>query len=260
MATEGNIDDWAQMTPREARVTNNPGSWHNPTGEPLRQLSENVWVMERGYEDHRMDVGGKATIIRLSDGRLFVHSALPLNAEVKAQIDALGTVSAVVSGNTQHVDFVKNWKKYYPNATCIAPPGFMAKRTDVPFDAELSEDSTPHDSYKDDDGTIQQIFLPGCPVMAETAFFHVPSRTMVTTDTIFTFPSQNIPFGTRVANLMLRHAFKPVLWAFYVTDKAAYSQALEKVAAWDFETMVPCHGAIITEDAVEVFKRWHGLS
>lgn len=259
MATEGSIDIWAQVTPREARVTNNPGSWHNPTGEPLRQLSECVWVMERGYKDTGMDVGGKTTIIRLPDGRLFVHSALPLNAEVKAQIDALGTVSAVVAGNTQHVDFVKNWKKYYPNATFIAPPGFMSGHTEVPFDAELNEDGTPHEAYKDDAGTIEQVFLAGGPIMAETVFFHVPSKTVLTTDAIFTFPSQNIPFGTRVARFMVRRALKPVVWAFYVKDKAAYTQALDKVASWDFETMVPCHGAIIREDAVAVFKRWHGL-
>lgn len=239
-------------------MTNVAGSWHNPTGESVRQLSENLWVMERGYVDHGMDVGGKATIIRLPDGRLFVYSCLPLDAESKAKVDSLGIVSAVVAGNSQHIDFIKCWKHYYPDATFISPPGLKATREDMPFDAELSRDGTPHEAYKDEAGTIQQVFLEGCPVMAETVFFHVPSKTMINTDAIFPFP-QNIPFGTKVANLFLKFGLKPVLSTFFVKDKQMYRQALEKIVAWDFEKMVSCHGEIVEKDALALFKQWYGL-
>lgn len=247
-----------QVVERECRVRNDAGSWHNPTGESLREVDENLWVMERGYVDHGMDVGGKTTIIRLPDGRLFVHSCLPMDTETKAKVDALGTVSAVVAGNLQHIDFVKCWKQYYPDATFLSPPGFMEKREDMPFDAELSTDGTAHESYRDEGGTIQQVFLEGCPAMDETVFFHTPTKTMINTDVMFPFP-RNIPFGTKIAKFVLRYGFKPVLENFFVKDRPAYKQGLEKIADWKFERMICCHGAIVEKDALDMYRDWYGL-
>lgn len=247
-----------QITPRESRVRNAPGTWHNPSGDSLRAVCRDVWVIERGYVDRGVDVGAKCTIIRIPDRRLFVHSALPLDDGLKQAVDELGTVSAVVAGNSQHVDFVACWKSYYPNATCLAPPGLMARRPDVPFDAELSVDGTAHAAYGDADGTIRQVYLGACGVMGETVFFHVPSKTLVVTDLVFTFPEKGLPFGTRFAKWFLRYAFTPVLYVFFVKDKKAYESALEEIEGLGFERIIACHGQIVAEGAVDVFKAWHG--
>lgn len=254
-----NTIEWPKITPREDRVKNAPGSWNNPTGQDLRKLCEDVWVMERGYEHFGMDVGGKMTIIRLPDDRLFVHSALPLTPELKYTVDSLGTVSAVVAGNAEHVDFIKCWKGYYLEATCLAPPGLKAKREDVPFDDEVAEDGTLYERYKGEAGSIRQIYVEACSLMSETVFFHVPSKTLMVTDIIFTFPHDNIPFPTRLAKFGLRNLFVPVVNAFFVKDKGLYRGSLRKIADLEFEKLVPCHDEILTENALRSFKGWHGL-
>lgn len=248
--------DWTPVTPREARVKYVPGSWHNRTSEIIRNLSANVWVVERGYVHMGMDMGGKMTIVRLPDRRLFVHSPLPMNAALKTAIDALGDVSAVVAPNTQHIDFVPHWKKHYPNATYIAPPGFKAEKPDFPFDEELSEDNVPNDAFKDAEGTIKQVYIKSAPAMRETVFFHVPSKTLMVTDLMMTIPKKGVPFGTKVGGVMLNVVFKNLYKHMIVKDKQQFDQCLQQIEAFGFETVVPCHGDIVSKDAVNAFKRF----
>lgn len=254
----GEEPGFPQVVARESRVLNNAGSWHNPTGLCVRQLDTDIWVIERGYIDHGMDVGAKATIIRLPNSRLLIHSCLPLDRATKTQVDALGTVSVVVGGNAQHVDFIAWWKQHYPSATCLGPPGLVSSRKDVPFDDELRTDGVAHESYAEG-GVVQQVFVGGCDVMRETAFFHVPSGTLVTTDLVFPFP-RNVPFGTWVAGLGLRYVFLPVLKRWFVQDRRVFDEAIRRADEWECRRIVPCHGEVVESGARELFKEWHGLA
>ncbi len=104
-------DEFAPVSDRKHLVTLTPGSWHNRYGEVLRKLNSDVYLMERGYVDHGMDVGGKTTIIRLPGNRLFAHSVLPLDRETRRPSNAIR--NRVNSGSTKHAAhrFVKCWKK-----------------------------------------------------------------------------------------------------------------------------------------------------
>ena len=197
------------------------------------------------------------TIIRLPDRRLFIHSPLPIDAELKREIESLGNVSAVVAPNTQHVDFIGHWKKHFPSAVCLGPPGCIANRTDVPFDAELNVDESAHESYADEYGSLEQIYVPGSEMMGETIFYHPSSKTLLVTDLIFTFGKEGVPRGVRWG-----HGFLTAVWWWLYTwflqrDKQAFRRMLVRIEQLDYETLVPTHGSVVGRSQAEAaFKDW----
>lgn len=248
-------DNFTDHHEHESRVCNVPGSWHNRSGKLVRQVHENVWVIERGYYHSVVDVGGKTTIIRLDDGRLFVHSPLPLDAELKAAVDELGTVSAVVAPNDEHRSFVVHWKKQYPNATFLAPPGLISRHPEGPFTAELSSENTTHASYADDSQSILQFYCGPFAYLNETVFYHAPSKTLITTDIAMNF-TNDVPTTTQLANFLLSRVFMPFIFWRTTNDRTAFKSTLDQIEALPFTTLIPCHGDVETADAQGAFKRW----
>lgn len=248
--------DWTPTSPDEKRVLNHPGTWHNPSGLLIRPIHTDVWVIERGYCIIGMDIGGKATIIRLSDNRLFIHSPVKLSPELKDEVDKLGTVSAVVAPNAYHMGFIAQWKKYYPNATFIAPVGTKEQKADVPFDQELGADNVADASYADD--SLIQLHLPCAPGMAETVFFHKPSKTLVVTDLIMPYPKEGVPWMTRLKHSVMVAAFNNIYKFIVLKNRGALDECLEKIEGWEFETLIPTHGQVLMKDdkPMEVLKNW----
>lgn len=243
---------FAPVHEHESRVCNDAGSWHNPTGALLRQLHENVWVVERGYISRGLDAGGKTTIIRLPDNRLFVHSPLPLTAELKADVDAAGVVSAVVAPNANHLSFIGSWARHYPNAAMLSPPTLRASMPNVPFTDELDEHGS-HPSFTDEAGSIRAFYVASFEYMRETMFYHVPSSTLLCTDIIMNFP-RNVPFGTKVFDFITAKIFKPLVFRTTTKDALKFHETLDEIEALGFTTLVPCHGEVATENALEVFQ------
>ena len=241
---------------RENRVRNNVGSWHNRSGEGMRMITNDVWVIERGYDTTFVDVGGKTTIIRLPDNRLFIHSPLPVDPNVREEIKNLGTVSAVIAPNDQHIDFVKTWKHYFPEAKIVGPPGIKQQKPDFPFDSEIDKNGLQHESYKDDNDSIKQVYIQGAPFMNETVFYHQPSKTLITTDLFTSLPVDTGIF-LKARHMTFGRFFRFLYRRVICTDRATVEKGLEEIEKWEFERIIPCHGDVVEENALSLFKQWH---
>ena len=62
----------------------------------------------------KIDVGGRFTVIRLSDGTLWVHAPLALDDELRSLLRELGEVKHIVTPNFEHMAFAEqvsafNW-------------------------------------------------------------------------------------------------------------------------------------------------------
>lgn len=116
-------------------------------GRVLTQHSEKVWAAERPFAWLGIDVNGRGAVIKLSDGSLWVHSPVNLDPELKAAVDALGTVKYIVTPNYEHNKFAPQvsfacWCKAasYQRRSLVLHPSFLdnvgivhnAKRLDVP--------------------------------------------------------------------------------------------------------------------------------
>jgi hypothetical protein len=63
---------------------------------PLVANAPGLWTVDQDLRILGAQLGSRASILRLSDGRLALHSAVPFTAEDAAAIDALGEVALIV--------------------------------------------------------------------------------------------------------------------------------------------------------------------
>lgn len=68
----------------------------------LHALDEDLWVAERPYSL----LGVRTTVVRLSDGGLFVHCPIALGDGLQAELAALGPVRHLVAANKLHYFFL----------------------------------------------------------------------------------------------------------------------------------------------------------
>ena len=82
----------------------------------LKPFAEHVWTESRRAKFLGVETGTRMTVVRLSDGGLFVHSPVALDLETRREVDALGEVRAVVAPSVFHHLFVGEWMAAYPKA------------------------------------------------------------------------------------------------------------------------------------------------
>lgn len=197
-------------------------------------------------------MGTRTTLVRLQDGGLWVHAPGPLDAEIRAEVDARGPVRHIVGPNKFHHFFIGDWARAYPDARTWAAPGLADKKKNVAFHEELS-DRAPSE-WSDE---LDQHLVQGAPQIGEVVFFHRASRTLILVDLAF-----NIH---RADSWVARAAFRMLgawdrfgtsrLGRFYMKDRAAVRESIDHLLEWDFDRVVLTHGDVIESDGHEAVRR-----
>jgi hypothetical protein len=124
----------------------------------------------------------RMTVVRLSNGDLFLHSPVKFDERLAKELKELGKVRHLVSPNQFHYAHIGEWAKAFPETIAWASPRVRrrvrARRVDVEFTRDL-EASAPRDWRRE----IDQVLFPG-GYFKEFIFFHKASRTLILTDTI----------------------------------------------------------------------------
>jgi hypothetical protein len=214
-------------------------------------LAENIWVAERPQTFYGLPVGTRMTVIRLSGGRLLLHSPVELDAELRAELDAIGRVQYAVAPNRVHHLYAGDVAKVYPESTLWIGPGLERKRPDLRFE-EILGDEAPEEWREE----VGQVFFRGRPYENEVVFFHRASRTLILCDLAFNFgPSSPAP--TRLLMRLLRSygRFGPSkLDPLLIRDRDAARKSLERILAWDFDRVVVAHGEILESGGREALR------
>ncbi|MGH7785233.1 MAG: DUF4336 domain-containing protein [Candidatus Binatia bacterium] len=226
-----------------------------PRFPPLRPLAQDIWVAERRQAFYGLEVGTRMTVIRLSGGRLLLHSPIALDPALRAELDALGPVSYVVAPNRVHHLYAGDVAKSYPQARLWIGPGLERKRPDLVHEAIL-DDEEPAEWR----GEVLQTFFRGRPYENEVVFFHRASRTLILCDLAFNFgPSAATP--TRVLMKLLRSygSFGPSkLDPWLIRDRTAARQSLERILTWDFDRVVVAHGDVLERGGRDALRAGYG--
>lgn len=221
----------------------------------LTELAPNLWEIT---SELRMPGGTlfplRATLIRLPDGDLWLHSPVAFTDEDAAAIDTLGPVRHIVAPSALHHLYAGHAAARWPGATLHAARALGAKRPDLAVGAWLSGDS----SWGD--GAIRTIPVAGAPSADEHVFFHVPTRSLLVTDLLF-----NVQRGAwRLAlTLTFTGAWKRLalsrVWWFLVQDRQAAARSAAAVVALQADNLIPCHGDPLLGGAaapIEHALRW----
>ncbi len=211
-----------------------------------KPVAEDLWTLQYPLRMLGAPIGRTVSIIRLSSGKLVIHSTAPFSPEDVAAIKELGEPGWLVDVTNIHDTHAKEGRAAFPGIPYLAPEGFSEA-------AGISTQplSTPPAEWGDE---VQVLELAGKAEMArEYAVFHQPSRTVIVADLAF-HVTEDAPAGLRLyASVVLKGGGShdtampaPQKWA--ARDKEAFERSLEQMMAWDFERVITGHGDVPVTD------------
>ena len=96
----------------------------------VRKIDENIWTVDGpDVVFTGITMNTRMTVVRLNDGRLWIHSPIQLSDDVVDFVAGLGgRVSVLVAPNKLHYMFIDPWRERYADAVIFAH-GDLKKKT-----------------------------------------------------------------------------------------------------------------------------------
>jgi hypothetical protein len=188
----------------------------------------------------------RMVVIRLRQGDLLVHSPIPLDDGLRAEIEALGAVRHLVAPNLNHHAHVGPWRGAFPDALLYAVPGLADKRPDLNVDVELT-DTAPEAWVSE----LEQVVI-GTFFYRECLLHHAASGSLIMTDTTSRFEGSDHGFSRFVFAVLRLFGdltlAAPVALSMLRSRRESRAK-MDRVLTWDIDRLVPAHGIIIERDA-----------
>ena len=194
----------------------------------------------------------RMAVIRLGEG-LAIWSPVALTPDLRAAVEALGSVRWLVPPNALHHVFLQEWAKAWPQADVLAPPGLRAKRKDIVFAQDLER---PPRQWQ---GKLETLVMRGNRIVEEVVLFHHASGTALFADLL-----QNLPHGwfagwralvARLDGMTGPEPAVPRKFRVAFRDRAAARAALAQVLDWPVERVLMAHGTPVTSDGRTFLRR-----
>ena len=97
----------------------------------LAQLDENIMTVVGKIRMPLMDLPRRMTVVRLKGSRLAVFSAIALDDDEMAGLEAFGRPAFLIVPSDKHRLDAKIWKDRYPRLQVVAPAGARSKVEEV---------------------------------------------------------------------------------------------------------------------------------
>lgn len=231
----------------------------------LKSVADNVWIVDGPIVDmsymkvFSIPFPTRMTILRLSDGRLVLHSPTLLTDELKVAVEALGKVAFLLSPNRIHYVYLNAWKEAFPTAEVWAAANVRENVADLKIDCVFDEDGQP--DWGDE---IRHVSIPGS-YMTEVEIFHQPSRTLILTDLIENFETTRtdgalMKFAMRCGGVMDPDGSTPrdLRVTFGGKYREENRRSVEQMIAWAPERVIMAHGRWYEKDGVRELRRAFG--
>ena len=205
----------------------------------------------------------RMTVVRLSDGDLFLHSPIKFDERLARELRGLGRVRHLVSPNQFHYAHIGEWARTFPEAISWASPRVRrrarARHVDVNFTRDLDSDA-PEDWRRE----IDQLLFPG-GYFKEFIFFHRASRTLILTDTIINIELDKISEPWRSATKLagMYHPYGRIFFGMrlpLLVQPQKAKVAIGKIHSWQPQRIVLSHGRCFDADADNVIRRIFGAA
>lgn len=234
-----------------------------PTGyEPLytlKRLTEDVWTSDGGWISfYGLPFPTRMTVIRLSDGGLWVHSPIADQCGLADAVADLGPVRHLIAPNWIHYAWIPDWQVRFPQATTWGSPGVVdrakSRGLNLSIDHPLS-DLAPA-SWA---GQIDQR-LADSGYHRELVFFHRISRTLILTDLIENFETDKMPWWM-LPLLKLGRVCHPDgrmprdMAASFRRKRGHLEELVETMIGWEPERVVLAHGRIYETNGTVELRR-----
>ena len=214
----------------------------------LNKLTDGIWVIEGNrisFLTFPYEI--RATVVDLGGGELLVHS--PVQIEAASLLNDLpGQVKYIVSPNKLHSLFLEDWQKVYPQAKIYAPPGLMAKRPQVAFYKELTNEPEPEWRH-----VLDQTLVQGSWFMSEVVFFHKSSGSLILGDLIENHDPKKLGWIYRVAAravaILAPKGTTARIFRWTFIHRKITRPALQEILNWNVQRVIVNHGPIVETNA-----------
>jgi hypothetical protein len=203
----------------------------------------------------------RMTVVRLSNGDLFLHSPIKFDENLAQDLHSLGRVRHLVSPNQFHYAHIGEWAKAFPGAISWASPRVRqrarARRADIEFTRDL--DVNPPQEWRLE---IDQLLFPG-GYFKEFIFFHKASGTLILTDTIINIELDKVsePWRTATKLTGMYHPHGQIFFGMrlpLLLRRQKARAAIGRVRSWRPQRILLSHGRYFDSDADEVIRRIFG--
>lgn len=185
-----------------------------------------------------LDLPIRTTVIELEGARLLFSPASTLS---KAQLDGLGEITDIVCPSLLHAEGMAAAAASHPRARLWGPAGIREKVPALTWHGIVGSDPWPWATE------LPFVEIAGQPEMNEIVFLHARSKSLLVTDLVF-----NIERPSGAGAWIILHIFGTWrrfavsrLFLRYVKDRGAFGQSMKRIAALDFDAVVPSHGEVV---------------
>jgi Domain of unknown function (DUF4336) len=219
-------------------------------------IADQIWLCSYPVKFLGMVLDARMTVIRLTDGKLMLHSPCEVDDHLRRVLADLGEVAYIVAPGTFHHLHVPSAQAAFPEAETYICPGIERKRPDLKFNGLLGD--TAPEAWA---GQLDQVLVRGNRWIWEVAFFHRQSRTLILVDLV-----ENVTDATPHVDWQLKFWWKVVFHMWNTpkpapeyqlgwSDKKAARASLQHILQWDFERVILAHGDLIESDARQIVER-----
>ena len=215
----------------------------------MEQIAENVWVLQFPLRLLGVAIGRAVTVIRLSSGKVVVHSTAPFTPADLAQIRDVGEPAWLVEASKFHDSYAKSGRAALPGIPYLAPEGFaevagVETQPLLPAPAEWA-------------GELEVLELEGMPKVREHVLFHRASGTLIVADVLFNFGRGGSAWTRFFARYVMRLREFVGMSPFFrlmIRDRAAFRRSVEEMMRWEFDRVIVAHGEIIERGGKEQLR------
>ena len=216
--------------------------------EKWQAITDGVCSLHYPFTNAGMKVSTRMTVIRLADGSLFSHSAVPLSSAQKLALDAIGPLRHIVAPSAMHHLFVGKLAKLYPQARLYGTAGVLRKHPDQPLLEPL-----PADDEAPWAGELQCIHLDGLALLDETLWFHPASGSLIATNVLQCWQG---PLSLPVRMYLgltggHERLTVPRTVRLLVRDKTAVRAWVQQVKNLDVQRVILLHNSVIDDQPMK---------
>jgi len=208
----------------------------------LWSITKDLWVIDYPLRVGGLQLGTRTTVVRLTNGGVWLHSPGPLQPALTAEISALGPVQALVAPNAMHHLYLTQHIPAFPQAAVYVSPALPAKLKGALTYEILSDE--PPTLWRNE---LAQHLVGGMPKLQEVVFCHRASRTLILTDLAFHIRHSDSWFTRFFMRLngAYGHFGPSRIFRTLVKDRAAFRSSLVRMQEWDFDRVIVTHGDVL---------------
>ncbi|MGJ8723406.1 MAG: hypothetical protein ACSHYB_02525 [Roseibacillus sp.] len=216
----------------------------------LEPLTDNVFLQRHPLSIAGAQFGRNITVVRLSSGKLLIHSTADFTEEDAQAISELGEPAWLLEATLYHDTFAKEGRAAFPDIPYLVPKKFPEAES---LNAQtLTPQNAPNEWARE----LEVIPIKGAPKLNELALYHSPSKTLILADLIFNLPPTTkgwTRFFLRALSGIKVYPGMSRLLKLCIKDREAFTHSLQQIADLDFEHIIVAHGDPILTDAKSKF-------